>query len=206
MIATLRGTVTHLGAETMVVEVGGVGYLVTAPGRLLAEVGKPGGEVYLHIHTYVREDQISLYGFRTVEDREFFELLMSVKGIGPKAALGMISQSDVATLKKAVFQEDRALLATVPGIGVKTAARVILELRDKLKEEYMAGGDNGVAPDRGRRPGVAEGAVRALTSLGYRESEVRLAVAGLEINDETPLEVAVAEALRALDKPGRGES
>ena len=206
MIATLRGTVSHLGVETMVVDVGGVGYLVTAPGRLLAEVGKPGAEVYLHIHTYVREDQISLYGFRTVEDRQFFELLMSVKGIGPKAALGMISQSDVATLKKAVFQEDRALLATVPGIGVKTAARVILELKDKLKEEYLAGGTNGTAPDRGLRPGVAEGAVRALTSLGYRESEVRLAVAGLEISDDTPLEAAVAEALKALDKPGRDKA
>ena len=88
-----------------------------------------------------------------MEDLEFFELLMSVKGIGPKAALGMISQSDTRTLKKAVFQEDRALLATVPGIGPKTAARVILELRDKLKEEYLAGDADGagrpvVRPDR----------------------------------------------------------
>ena len=190
----------------MVIDVGGVGYLVTAPGRLLAEVARPGAEVYLHVHTYVREDQIALYGFKTIEDREFFELLMSVKGIGPKAALGMISQSDVPTLKKAVFQEDKALLATVPGIGVKTAARVILELRDKLKEEYMAAGSNGGPPDRGRRPGVGEGAVRALTSLGYRESEVRLAVAGLEITDDTQLEVAVAAALKALDRPERGEA
>jgi Holliday junction DNA helicase RuvA len=202
VIATLRGKVSHVGVETMVVEVGGIGYLVTAPGRLLAEVATVGADVYLHIHTYVREDQISLYGFKTVEDREFFELLMSVKGIGPKAALGMISQSDVTLLKKAVFQEDRALLATVPGIGIKTAARVILELRDKLKEEYLGGAaaDGAEAPG-GSHPGVAEGAVRALISLGYRESEVRRVLSTIQISPGTTLEVAVAGALKALDRP-----
>lgn len=201
MIATLRGRITHIGIDTMVVDVGGVGYLVTVPGRLLAGAGAPGAEVYLHIHTYVREDQISLYGFTTVEDRQFFELLMSVKGIGPKAALGMISQSETAMLKKAVFQEDQALLATVPGIGVKTAARVILELRDKLKEEYLAipPTENGAKPAAGGRQSVAEGVVRALTSLGYRESEARRVMAGLEVGEETPLETAVARALKALD-------
>jgi Holliday junction DNA helicase RuvA len=202
LIATLRGKVSHVGTETMVVEVGGVGYLVTAPGRLLAEVATVGADVHLHIHTYVREDQISLYGFKTVEDREFFELLMSVKGIGPKAALGMISQSDVTLLKKAVFQEDKALLATVPGIGVKTAARVILELRDKLKDEYLSGATaDGVEAVPGTRPGVAEGAVRALISLGYRETEVRRVLSTIEISPDTSLEVAVANALKALDRP-----
>ena len=202
MIATLRGKVSHVGTETMVVEVGGIGYLVTAPGRLLAEVATVGADVYLHVHTYVREDQISLYGFKTVEDREFFELLMSVKGIGPKAALGMISQSDVTLLKKAVFQEDRALLATVPGIGIKTAARVILELRDKLKEEYLGGAAaDGAETPGGIRPGVAEGAVRALISLGYRESEVRRVLSTIQISPDTTLEVAVAGALKALDRP-----
>jgi Holliday junction DNA helicase RuvA len=185
----------------MVVEVGGVGYLVTAPGRLLAGLAGPGVDVYLHVHTYVREDQIALYGFSSVEDREFFELLMSVKGIGPKAALGMISQADTAMLKKAVFQEDQALLATVPGIGVKTAARVILELRDKLKEEYLAASpaENGTHPAAGGTPSVAEAAVRALTSLGYREPEARRVVAGMDMGEDTPLETVVATALKALD-------
>jgi Holliday junction DNA helicase RuvA len=202
VIATLRGKVSQVGIETMVVEVGDVGYLVTAPGRLLAEVATIGTDVYLHIHTYVREDQISLYGFKTVEDREFFELLMSVKGIGPKAALGMISQSDVTLLKKAVFQEDKALLATVPGIGIKTAARVILEIRDKLKEEYLSGATaDGAEAAGGIRPGVAEGAVRALISLGYRESEVRRVLSTIEISPDTTLEVAVAGALKALGRP-----
>jgi Holliday junction DNA helicase RuvA len=201
LIATLRGRVSHVGPETMVVEVGGVGYLVTAPGRLLAGLAGPGVDVYLHVHTYVREDQISLYGFSSFEDREFFELLMSVKGIGPKAALGMISQADTAMLKKAVFQEDQALLATVPGIGVKTAARVILELRDKLKEEYLAASpaENGAHPAAGGTPSVAEAAVRALTSLGYREPEARRVVAGMDMGEDTPLETVVATALKALD-------
>lgn len=198
MIASLTGRVAHLGPESLILEVGGVGYLVSAPGRLLASIGGAGSEVKLFTHTYVREDQLALYGFESIEDLEFFELLMSVRGIGPRAALGMISQSDTRTLKKAVFQEDRALLATVPGIGPKTAARVILELRDKLKEEYLAEPASGSRPSAGR--GVAEGAVRALTSLGYREVEVRKVVADMELADDTALETAVSQALKALDR------
>ncbi len=198
MIATLSGRIGHLGPESLVIEVGGVGYLVTAPGRLLASLGGVGAEVKLFTHTYVREDQLALYGFASMEDLEFFELLMSVRGIGPRVAIGMISQSDTRTLKKAVFQEDRALLATVPGIGPKTAARVILELRDKLKEEYLTEPAAGPRPTGGST--VAEGAVRALASLGYREVEVRKVVAGMELTDDTPLEAAVSQALKALDR------
>lgn len=198
MIATLSGRIGHLGPESLVVEVGGVGYLVTAPGRLLASLGGVGAEVKLFTHTYVREDQLALYGFESMEDLEFFELLMSVKGIGPRVAIGMISQSDTRTLKKAVFQEDRALLATVPGIGPKTAARVILELRDKLKEEYLA--EPTSSPRSSGGAGVAEGAVRALTSLGYREVDVRKVVAGLTLTADTALETAVSLALKALDR------
>jgi len=200
VIASLRGRVAHLSTEDLILDVNGVGYLVTVPGRLLAEVGGVGSELHLFTHTYVREDQLALYGFRSMEDLDFFELLMSVKGIGPKAALSMISQAETRTLKKAVFKEDRALLATVPGIGPKTAARVILELRDKLKEEYLAGEveTDGAAPSPARRS-VAEGAVRALTSLGYREGEVRKVMAGMELHEEARLEAVVAQALKALD-------
>jgi Holliday junction DNA helicase RuvA len=203
MIASLSGRVAHVGPESLILEVGGVGYLVTAPGRLLASLGGVGAEARLFTHTYVREDQLALYGFETMEDLEFFELLMSVKGIGPKAAIGMISQADTRTLKKAVFQEDRALLATVPGIGPKTAARVILELRDKLKEEYLAEPAVDGVPSRGAGSPVAEGTVRALTSLGYREPEVRRVVAGMGLSDGDSLEGAVAQALKALDRSAR---
>jgi Holliday junction DNA helicase RuvA len=201
VIATLRGRLTHKSIETMVVEVGGVGYLVTAPARLLAGLGPLGEDVFVHVHTYVREDQIALYGFGSVDDRQFFELLMSVKGIGPKVAMGMISQAETAMLKRAVFQEDRALLASVPGIGPKTAARVILELKDRLKEEYLVGAPagNGSKPEAGGASGVAEGAVRALTSLGYRESEARRVTANLDFSDDDPLDVVVTRALQALD-------
>ncbi|HEY8739456.1 MAG TPA: Holliday junction branch migration protein RuvA [Candidatus Dormibacteraeota bacterium] len=200
MIASLEGRISHLGPESLILEVGGVGYLVTAPGRLLASLGAVGSNARLFTHTYVREDQLALYGFESMEDLAFFELLMSVKGIGPRAALGMISQSDTRTLKKAVFQEDRALLATVPGIGPKTAARVILELRDKLKEEYLTEPPPDGAARGGPVAGVAEGAVRALTSLGYREVEVRKVVAGMSLSEDTPLESAVSQALKALDR------
>ncbi|MHB8508475.1 MAG: Holliday junction branch migration protein RuvA [Candidatus Dormibacteria bacterium] len=196
MIGSLRGRVAHLGPESMLLDVGGVGYLVSAPGRLLAEL-ITGTETLLYTHTYVREDQLALYGFRTQEDLEFFELLMSVKGIGPRVALGMLSQSDTMTLKRAVFKEDRALLATVPGIGPKTAARVILELRDKLKEEYLSDAPEGSSPSPRHNATPVEGAVRALVSLGYRESEARRVLAGTGEADS--LEVLVARALRALD-------
>jgi Holliday junction DNA helicase RuvA len=201
VIATLRGRLTHKGTETLVVEVGGVGYLVTVPLRLLAGLGPLGEDVFLHVHTYVREDQIALYGFGSVDDRQFFELLMSVKGIGPKVALGMISQAETAMLKRAVFQEDRALLASVPGIGPKTAARVILELKDRLKEEYLVGtpAGNGSRPEAGAGRGVTEGAIRALTSLGYREAEARRVTADLDFDDDDPLDVVVTRALQALD-------
>jgi len=200
MIATLSGRIGYLGPESLVVEVGGVGYLVTAPGRLLASLGGVGAEVKLFTHTYVREDQLALYGFASMEDLEFFELLMSVRGIGPRVAVGMISQSDTRTLKKAVFQEDRELLATVPGIGPKTAARVILELRDKLKEEYLAEPSMPGGGSAGRGSSVAEAAVRALASLGYREVEVRKVVAGMSLEESESLESAVAQALKALDR------
>lgn len=200
MIASLRGRLLHKGTESMVVEVGGVGYLVTAPARLLVGLGAVGEEVFVHVLTYVREDQISLYGFGSVDDRQFFELLMSVKGIGPKVALGMISQADTAMLKRAVFQEDRALLASVPGIGPKTAARVILELKDRLKDEYLVAvpAANGGKPDAAARS-IGEGAVRALTSLGYKESEARRVTADLDFDDDDPLDVVVMRALQALD-------
>jgi holliday junction DNA helicase RuvA len=200
MIATLSGRIGYLGPESLVVEVGGVGYLVTAPGRLLASLGGVGAEVKLFTHTYVREDQLALYGFASMEDLEFFELLMSVRGIGPRVAVGMISQSDTRTLKKAVFQEDRELLATVPGIGPKTAARVILELRDKLKEEYLVQPSMPGGGSAGRGSSVAEAAVRALASLGYREVEVRKVVAGMSLEESESLESAVAQALKALDR------
>ncbi|GAC1578075.1 MAG: Holliday junction branch migration protein RuvA [Candidatus Dormibacteria bacterium] len=200
MIASLAGRITHLAADSLILEVGGVGYLVTLPRRLLASLGGVGTEAHLFTHTYVREDQLALYGFQSMEDLEFFELLMSVKGIGPRAALGMISQSDTRTLKKAVFREDRALLATVPGIGPKTAARVILELRDKLKEEYLSEPLGGSPAQPSTASSVAEGAVRALASLGYREVEVRRVIAGMGLTSADPLETVVAQALKALDR------
>jgi Holliday junction DNA helicase RuvA len=195
VIGSLDGTVAHVGADSLILEVGGVGYLVSVPARLLAEVGRVGERVKLYTHTYVREDALGLFGFRGLEELELFQLLMSVKGIGPKMALGVLSQADARSLKRAVFREDRALLATVPGIGPKTAARMVLELRDKLKDEVLATPGGATA---GPAAGAVEAAVRTLIALGYREAEARSALAGIEAES---LETAVAGALRALDRP-----
>src|SRR5207244_12499069 len=115
----------------------GVGYLVTVGNRTLAELPAAGDRIHLYTYTYVREDALGLFGFRSQDELTFFKLLLSVKGIGPKAGLAILSRAELRLLKRAILQEDAALLATVPGIGPKTAARVVLELKGKLKEEML---------------------------------------------------------------------
>ena len=137
MIGSLEGTLAQRGGDSLILDVHGVGYLVTIGPRTMAELPAAGERVRLYTYTYVREDALGLFGFRSQEELTFFKLLLSVKGIGPKAALAILSRAELRVLKRAVLQEDAALLATVPGIGPKTAARVVLELKGKLKEEIF---------------------------------------------------------------------
>ncbi|MEB3220838.1 MAG: Holliday junction branch migration protein RuvA [Candidatus Sericytochromatia bacterium] len=180
MIASLRGALLHAGKDTAVVDVGGVGYQVLLSARHLATLPALGEPVLVHTHLVVREDALTLVGFPSPEERELFLLLHGVSGVGAKTALGVLSALSVPEVVAAVVSQDPRALARAPGVGKKTAERIILELREKLAAWRSAevGGLVGAL----RRPvGAADGpmdeAVLALLALGYGEEEAAEAIA-----------------------------
>jgi holliday junction DNA helicase RuvA len=199
LIGFLEGILAQRGTDSVIVDVHGVGYLVTVGNRTLAELRQVGERVRLYTYTYVREDALGLFGFRSPDELTFFKLLLSVKGIGPKAGLAILSRAELRLLKRAILQEDAALLATVPGIGPKTAARVVLELKGKLKDEMF--GEEARVPAADGADAVAQ-ALQVLTGLGYAPAEakeaVRKATAGNGGNHT--VEQLVTVALKGLDR------
>jgi Holliday junction DNA helicase RuvA len=183
MIARLRGTAAARVGERLVVDVGGVGYAlaVTPTAQRLAERG---GEVTLETYLHVREDALQLYGFADAAERELFEHLLAVSGVGPKVALAIVSGSRPADLRRAIALEDTARFEAIPGIGKKTAQRVVLELKEKL---------GSVAPAPEPEPGRL-GARDALVELGYSIVEAERALA--EVDETLPVEEQVRRALR----------
>jgi len=140
MISRLRGTVVARTPTGLVLDVGGVGYLVAATPRVAARVGE---EATVETHLHVREDALQLYGFASAEERGLFELLLGVSGIGPKVALAIVSGSPPAELRRAIARDDLARFEAIPGIGRKTAQRVVMELKDKLGEPAVVGSAGG---------------------------------------------------------------
>jgi Holliday junction DNA helicase RuvA len=140
MISRLRGTVVARTPTGLVLDVGGVGYLVAATPRVTARVGE---EATVETHLHVREDALQLYGFASAEERGLFELLLAVSGIGPKVALAIVSGSPPAELRRAIARDDLARFEAIPGIGRKTAQRVVMELKDKLGEPAVVGSAGG---------------------------------------------------------------
>jgi Holliday junction DNA helicase RuvA len=196
VIAFVEGKVADVGADSAVVDVGGVGYRVfCGPGTLAAL--KEGERARLHTHHLVREDQQALYGFRSVEELGFFELLITVTGVGPKVALSIVSSRPVVDLQLAILQGDEAVLTAVSGVGKRLAARVILELKEKVAAAGGAAGAVGGKPGAG---GAESETVAALQALGYTASEAREAargaVAALPVG--ASLEERVKAALRVL--------
>jgi Holliday junction DNA helicase RuvA len=200
LIGSLEGVLAQRSADAVVLDVHGVGYLVTVGPRTLAELPHVGERARLYTYTYVREDALGLFGFRTPDELTFFKLLLSVKGIGPKAGLAILSRAEIAVLKRAILKEDAAMLATVPGIGPKTAARVVLELKGKLKEE-MFGGEAPAIATAAAGDTLAE-AMKVLTGLGYTPAEAKEAVrrAGAGNGGTHTLEQLVTVALKGLDR------
>ena len=199
MIASLEGIVAQRAEDSIILDVHGVGYLVTVGGRTLTELPRVGERLRLYTYTYVREDILGLFGFLRQEELVFFKLLLSVKGIGPKAALAILSRAELKVLKRAVLQEDAALLATVPGIGPKTAARVVLELKGKLRNEMFPEETRVGAP--APTDAMAE-AVQILTGLGYTPVEAREAVRKVGSGNGAghSVEQLVTVALKGLDR------
>ena len=193
MIASLDGTVAAIALDSLVVEVGGVGYRVFAAPSVLA-LAAPGGRLKLFTHHVVREDLQALYGFRTVEELGFFGLLLTVTGVGPKVAMAIVGSRATAELQLAIMQQDQAVLVSIPGIGKRLAERVIFE----LKEKVAAAGVAAMVTVAGQ---PAEGdVVGALQALGYSLPEAREAArVGLGMAGATAsLEDRVKAALRVL--------
>jgi Holliday junction DNA helicase RuvA len=198
MIARLRGRVVGLDADQAVLETGGVGYQVFCHLRTLAALHELGeNDVTLYIHTSVSDEAIRLYGFLDRDELRLFRLLIGVERIGPKAALGILGRAQLPTMVRAIREGDVALVSTVPGIGRKTAERLILELRDRLGDLSLA--TEPVASGVSRQ--ADEAAIAGLVSLGFREQEARSAVraAAAQSADDGDVTALVGRALRVLD-------
>ena len=190
MIAGLKGRIDRTLDGAVQIDVGGVIYHVNTSGVTLEEIGGPGDAIRVFTYLYVREDQLQLFGFSSPEELRLFETLIGVSGIGPKLALAILSRVRPEALEVAITSENAELLATVPGVGRKTAARLILELRGKLvpSASVVAGAPAQVDAD----------VLAALRSLGYTTAEAHGALSRVPRDSELTLEDRVLAALREL--------
>jgi Holliday junction DNA helicase RuvA len=196
VIASVEGVVGAIAADSLVIEIGGIGYRVfTSPAAIATAT--PGGRLKLHTYHLVREDQQALFGFRSPEELGFFNLLLTVTGVGPKVAMAIVGSRPTADLQLAILQQDQAVLVSIPGIGKKLAERIIFELKEKVAAAGVAAG--GVPGAVG--VGAAESeVVAALQALGYSLAEAREAsrAALADVGVESTLEERVKAALRSL--------
>ena len=195
MIAHLRGRILTKRPNQAVVDVNGVGYEVAISIPTFSELPNSGGEVSLHIHTHVREDALALYGFLRAQEKELFERLISVSGIGPKLAITVLSGMQAEKMVASIRGNDIAALTKIPGIGKKTAERMVLELRDELDSFGVA------ATVVGRHSPVEEDVLSALTNLGYqRAAAERALTAAGNGGGARSFDQLFREALGALSK------
>ena len=190
MIRGLRGRLVRKEPGAVLVDLHGVTLLVHTSQTTLAEIGQPGDEVDLVTHLRVREDELTLYGFASAAELELFELLLGVSGVGPRAALALLSIARPDELRQLIATEDIERLSRAPGIGRKTASRIVLELRGKLPSLVPAS-----EPDEGA---LEREVIEALMALGYTASEARQAAARVGPGEATTLEEWVLAALRLL--------
>jgi Holliday junction DNA helicase RuvA len=186
VIARLTGRFAGEAGDGIVLDVGGVGYLLQATGSARRRA-RDAGEVTLETYLHVREDALQLYGFANADERELFEALLSVSGVGPKVALAIVSGSTPAELRRAIVREDTARFQAIPGIGKKTAERVVLELREKIASAADTAAAGGPESD----DLVAR---EALVELGYSVVEAEKALA--DVDPGLPMEERVRQALR----------
>lgn len=190
MISGVRGRIVQKVPGAVFVDVHGITLRVLTSQTTMADVGEVGSEVALATHLYVREDQLTLFGFASPEELQLFELLLTVSGIGPKVALGILSAARPEAIHGAIAAEDITMLSHLPGIGKKTAQRIIFDLRGKLPEPVAAGGMSASGADTE--------ALEALQALGYSGAEARDALAGLERREGQTVEERIFAALQAL--------
>ena len=198
MIASLTGVVAGVETDRVIVDVGGVGYLVFASGRTLGQMPPVGGDVRLMIETHVREDHIHLYGFATGAERDWFRLLTTVQGVGARVGLAILSVLTPEELTLAIAAQDRAALTRADGVGPKLATRILTELREKVD---AVGAAESAADAAGAGDGLpANDAVSALVNLGYGRTEAFTAVnrASKTLGDAASVETLITASLKEL--------
>lgn len=201
MIAQLSGKLASKQPNTIIIDIGGVGYEVTIPLSTFYDLGEPGSDVTLTIHTYFREDLIQLFGFRTGREKELFLRLTSVSGIGPKLAITMLSGMPAAELIQAIRNNDVMRLTATPGVGRKTAERVVVELRDKMAALALTPEEEPVSAASAGQGDVREDTIAALIALGYQRAQAERAVsAAIGEEGEWGIEAVLKRALRRLSR------
>ncbi len=187
MIGSIKGKIILKTEKFLIVEANGVGYKISVSPDVLSKIKKINEEIFLFIHTHVREDALDLYGFLDQQELEFFEMLINVSGIGPKGALAILGIASIETLQKAISTEDISYLTKISGIGKKTAEKIVIELRDKVGKELEGNSLQGELD-----------ALEALKSLGYSQNEAREALKKVSSNVNT--NAKIREALKVLGK------
>lgn len=201
MIAFVRGELVSADADRVVVETGGVGYNILVPQSLLQELPRIGQEVKLYTHFQVREDAMQLFGFLRQDDLEVFRLLLGVSGVGPKVALAVLGTLTPDELRMAVLAGDDKAIAKAPGLGKKTAQKVILELKDKMSLDDALGKFSEHAAERtsaAAASAVVSDAVQALTALGYSASESLKVIKSIEGGESMDVEDLLKIALKNM--------
>ncbi len=186
LLAHVRGTIEDRGTDWLVVDVGGVGFRIGTSASTLTAIGVPGERVALHTHLAVREDDLALYGFATVEELAMFEMLIAVSGVGPKVAIALLSAARTDELAASIAHGDVQRLTAVSGVGRRTAERLVLELKDKLRDYLILQPTQNAASDD---------VLAALMALGYTRVEAQEAAGKLELPQDTPIEERVRVAL-----------
>lgn len=199
MYSYLKGELVEILSDTIVVEVHDIGYNIRIPASLIDSFEGIGERVKIYTYLYVKEDAMHLYGFRTRDDLNIFKLLIGVNGIGPKGALAILSVMTPDDLRFAVLGEDVKMLSKAPGIGTKTAQRLIIELKDKLSlEDAFQLKSAHLEENQIGFSGVKNEAVQALAALGYSSAEALKALNGIEVTSSTTVEELLKAALRQM--------
>nr|WP_294488666.1 Holliday junction branch migration protein RuvA [uncultured Anaerosporobacter sp.] len=202
MISFIKGELDSIYEDGIVIENGGIGYDIKVPLSVMNELPSTGEEVKIYTYLYVREDILCLYGFLSRDDLQVFKLLITVNGIGPKGALGILSTISPDDLRFAVLADDAKAIAKAPGIGAKTASKLILELKDKLKLEdafeQKLSKVSMDSPSAASETNAKNEAIQALVALGYTNTEALKAVRGIEITPDMETEDILKLSLKKI--------
>lgn len=199
MISYVKGVLEEVTPEGIVVENQGIGYEILVPGSVMDRLPQTGNEVRIYTHMHVREDDLRLFGFLSRDDREMFQQLIRVNGIGPKGALAILGVMDTDQLRFAILSDDAKMIAKAPGIGAKTASKLILELKDKCDLEAML--ERGVERHERVTTGTSNAvkeATQALVALGYSSTEATQAVRKVDVTEDMEVEAVLKASLKYM--------